>query len=400
MKLSKKTVVTSALGLGFLALLVYAFLPGPVGADLARVQRGPLTVTVNEDGRTRVKQRYVVSTPLDGNLNRIYLRPGDQVRAGVTVIATIEPTDPQLLDPRARAQAEARVQAAEVTRQQTEPLLEHARTAHQFASADYERVKTLFEQNTVSRQNLEDAEQKERLSAEDFKSAQFAVKIAHYELEMARAALLRGSTATNRSDSWDFPIRSPIDGRVFRVFQESATVVRSGAPLIELGDPSDLEIEVDVLSEDAVKIKPGARVYLDQWGGQEPLQARVRLVEPSGFTKISALGVEEQRVWVIADLAEPPEQRPALGDAFRVEARIVVWEGRDVLKLPVSALFRQGSTWAVFRVENGTARLRSVRLGPRNDLEAQVLKGLKENEEVILHPSDNVRDGVRVRPRS
>jgi len=240
----------------------------------------------------------------------------------------------------------------------------------------------------------------ERTTAEELKSAQFAVQIADYELELAKAALLRTNLESPTSaDAWHFPIFSPINGRVLRVFQESSMVVPAGAPLLELGDPGDLEVEVDVLSADAVKIRPGAKVFLEHWGGDVPLLGRVRVVEPAGFLKISALGVEEQRVNVIVDFAEPPEKRGSLGDAYRVEARIVVWEGANVLKVPSGALFREDADWAVFAVKNNKARLHRVTIGHRNDLEAKVVEGLTENAEVIVHPSDKIQDGIRVKLR-
>jgi HlyD family secretion protein len=358
-----------------------------------------LQVTVNEDGRTRIKERYVVSTPLGGRLLRVELKAGDVVEAGKTLLTAIEPTEPELLDPRTRAQAEARVKAAEAARMQAVPLLE--RRARPRVRADRPGTAgRLYEEKTLSHQDLDNAEQKERTTAADLKSAQFAVQIADYELELAKAALLRTNHGNSgASDSWHFPILSPISGRVLRVFQESSAVVPAGARLLELGDPADLEVEIDVLSADAVKVKPGAKVFLEHWGGDAPLLGRVRLVEPSGFLKISALGVEEQRVNVIVDFTDPLEKRPTLGDAFRVEGRIVVWENDDVIRLPVGALFREGDDWAVFVVAGRRAKLQRVKIGQRNDLEADVTSGLAAGARVIVHPSDRVRDAIVVKPR-
>lgn len=382
------------------AALVYAFLPRAVPVDVATVTRGPLQVTVNDDGRTRIRERYVVSAPLAGRLRRVELHAGDTVEHGKTLLATLEPTDPELLDPRARAQAEARVKAAETTRKHAEPLLERARTAGEFARTELDRAKNLFAEKTLSHQELDSAEQKERTAAEEFKAAQFSLQIADYELEQARAALLRTHPGGSASpDNWQFPIVSPIDGRVLRVFQESSGVVPAGARLLELGDPAELEVEIDVLSTDAVRIKRGTKVFLEHWGGDTPLLGRVRVVEPSGFLKISALGVEEQRVNVIVDFTDPPAKRSTLGDAFRVEARIVIWEGTDVLKLPVGALFREGDDWAVFVVERGRARLQRVRIRQRNDLEAELVEGVTAGATVIVHPSDRVLDGAAVQQR-
>jgi HlyD family secretion protein len=400
MKLTRQRMLLLGLLLALGAGLVYAFMPRPVPVDVAPVTRGALQVTVNEDGRTRIKERYIVSAPLGGRLHRVELHPGDVVEAGKTLLTAIEPTDPELLDPRARAQAEARVRATETSRQQAIPLLERARTAWEFAQTDLERAKRLYQEKTLSHQELDNAEQKERTTAEELKAAQFAVQIADYELELARAALLRAQPGGSKgSDSWQFPIVSPITGRVLRVFQESSTVVPTGARLIELGDPGVLEVEIDVLSADAVKIKPGAKVLLEHWGGDAPLPGRVRVVEPSGFLKISALGVEEQRVNVIVDFTEPFEKRAALGDAYRVEARIVIWESGEVLKVPVGALFREGDDWAVFVVAEGRAKLQPVIVGQRNDLEAEIKQNLAAGSRVIVHPSDKVQNGGSVKVR-
>lgn len=384
--------------LALAAGLIYAFVPRAIPVDVAPVTRGPLQVTVNEDGKTRIKERYVVSTPLGGRLQRIALKAGDTVTRGATSLTVIEPTDPELLDPRALAQAEARVKLADAACRQAVPLLERARTAWEFAGTELQRARALYEDKTLSHQELDQAEQKERTTAEELKAAQFALQIADYELEQARAALLhtRPSSLPPDPDSWQLPVLAPINGRVLRVFQESSTIVPAGARLMELGDPADLEVEIDVLSTDAVKIRPGNKVFLEHWGGDASLLGRVRLVEPSGFLKISALGVEEQRVNVIVDFTDPLEKRPTLGDAFRVEARIVIWENEDILKLPVGALFREGDDWAVFVVTGHRAKLQRITIGERNDLEAEVLDGLTPGDRVVVHPSDKVQNDCRV----
>lgn len=400
MKFKRQRWLQLALLSGVVGGLAYAFVPRPSPVDTAPVTRGPLAVTVHQDGRTRIKERYVVSTPLSGRLLRVTLHPGDPVEAGKTQLTALDPTDPELLDPRTQAQAEARVKAADMTRQQAVPLLEQARTTHTFARTELERARDLYRDRTVSHQELDNAEQKEFAAAAGLRAAQFAVQIADYELELARAALMRSNPREGpNGNSGHFPIVAPISGRVLRVFQESSAVVPAGARLLELGDPSDLEVEIDVLSADAVRIKPGAQVVFEHWGGDAPLHGRVRRIEPAGFLKISALGVEEQRVNVIVDFADPPEKRAALGDGYRVEARIVIWEAADVLKAPTGALFREGQDWAVFALVNGRARLQRLTLGHRNDLEAEVLRGLDENTRVIVHPSDQIQDGTRVRPR-
>jgi HlyD family secretion protein len=379
-------------------LLAWAFRPQRLTVDAAPAARGPLVVTVDEEGRTRIKERYVVSAPLGGRMLRVGLKPGDAVAAGRTVIAALEPTDPELLDPRTRAQAEARVKAAEAARERTGPLLERAVTDDAYATAELARARDLFAHNGISRQEFDLTEQRQATARAELKSAEFQARIADFELELARAALL-GGTGPAEPGPGRFELRAPITGRVLRVFQESEAVVAPGTRLVELGDPSDLEILVEVLSADAVQVKPGARVVIEHWGGEEPLAARVRVVEPAGFTKVSALGVEEQRVNVVADFAGAPDARRTVGDAFRVEARIVVWEAPDVLKVPVGALFHAGDQWAVFVVRGGRAALQAVQAGHRNDREVEILSGLAPGDTVIIHPSDKLEDGTRIRIR-
>jgi HlyD family secretion protein len=367
---------------------------------MVTVARGPLQVAIEEDGRTRIKDRYVVSTPLAGRILRIQLRPGDRVETDSTVLTTIEPTDPSLLDPRARAEAEARVRAAEATVQQAGTNLERTLAAMQFAESELARMQRLMERGAITRERLEEQELEHRTRTQEYRSARFAQEIAEYELQQAQAALLRTQPqADTAGDDWQYQIRSPITGQVLRVFQESANVVPAGEQLLELGDPTDLEVEVDVLSSQGVRISPGDKVLLEEWGGDEPLAGVVRLVEPSAFTKVSALGVEEQRVNVIIDFVGEVEERQRLGHAFRVEARIIVWEEDDVLTVPTSALFRHGADWAVFAVVAGQAQLQTIEIGRRNNLQAEVLTGLQAGDQVIVHPSDRIQDGTTVVPR-
>ena len=378
--------------------------PAPVEVDLATTTRGALLVTVDEDGKTRIRERYVVSTPLAGRLVRITLKPGDRVIAGETQLTTLEPTDPQLLDARARAQAGARVRSAEASQRQAQSNVETAVKKQALATADRERAERLFNRNGTSPQNYEHAIFEAQSAGVALRSAEIAVQIAEFELQQARAALLlardRPDSLTSSDSGARFPIASPIDGRVLRVFQESSTVVQAGERLMELGDPLDLEVAVDVLSTDAVNIRPGAEVSLEHWGGEGSLRGNVRLVEPSAFTKTSALGVEEQRVWVIINLTAPPERRSALGDGYRVEARITTWEGQDVVKIPAGALFRKDpQTWAVFVTDDQTARTRKVKRGHSNGIETEITQGLTPGDQVILHPSDKVADGVTIRAR-
>jgi HlyD family secretion protein len=381
--------------------VAWALWPRPVEVELARASVGTLTVTVDEDGVTRVKERYVVSSPLTGRLGRITLDPGDAIEAGQTLLAVIEPMDPALLDPRALALAEARVNAAQAALDQAEPNLARADAALEFAQSETGRVRESMERGGGSTaRDLDEALLQERLRTEERRAAGFARDIAQFELEQAKAALLRTQPSQTQPPDNRFEIRAPISGVVLRVLQESAMVVAPGTPLIEVGNPRDLEIVVDVLSSDGVRIRPGAPVLIEQWGGDQPLSGRVRLVEPGAFLKISALGVEEQRVNAIVDFTDSPEAREGLGDGYRIEARITVWEGESILKIPTGALFRHAASWAVFQLVDGRARVRNVEVGRRNDAEAQVLRGLTVGDAVVVYPSDRVREGVRVRPRA
>lgn len=387
-----------AIAVATVGAIVYALLPQPVAVDLQPVQRGELIVTVDEEGQTRVRERYVVSSPLAGRLLRIELDPGDEVTAGKTLLAVLEPTNPTLLDARSLAEAEARVKRAEKTLERADPDLEQAKVRYKYALSEFQRAQELREQRAITDTEYEEYELLERQRSEDLKAAQLAVQIASFELELAKAALIH-TDPDEEAESPRVEIHSPIDGTVLKVLQESSAIVSPGTELLELGAPNDLEIEVDVLSSDAVKISPGDRVILEHWGGENPLNARVKRVEPQAFTKISALGVEEQRVYVIADFTDPLELWSNLGDGYRVEARMVIWEKPDVLKVPTSALFRQGDDWAVFVDEGGVARARTVEIGRRNALESQVLSGIEENETVVMHPSDKVVDGVKIESR-
>ncbi|APZ94295.1 efflux RND transporter periplasmic adaptor subunit [Fuerstiella marisgermanici] len=384
---------------GVVAALVFAMQPKPVLVDVATIARGPLVVTISDDGRTRIRERYVVSAPLSGRLVRIGLDPGDEVVARQTHLTTIEPTDPTLLDPRAIALAQARVKAAEARVSQARPRLASALETLNLEEAEMGRLQQLAKKNAVSEQELNRQTVAFRKAQNDYSAARFEVEIAEFELAQAKAALLRTDSSDDNSEiaEWSFPITSPISGRVLRVFQESATIVKPGDRIMELGDPADLEVEVDVLSTDAVKIPPGARVMLNEWGGDKSLEARVRLVEPSAFTKVSALGIEEQRVNVIIDFVDPPETRTVLGDGFRVEADIVRWEADDVLTVPTGALFREGGQWSVFVISSDNiTELQPLELGHRNDDAAEVLNGLTEGDSVVLYPGDRVSIGTLV----
>ena len=389
----------------FLALLVVgaivvAMQPRPVPVDLAEVQRGPLVVTITDDGQTRIRDRYVVSAPLSGRLVRIEFDPGDEVIAQKTLLTSIEPTDPSLLDPRAIAEAEARVRAAEARLSLASPRLASAKVVLDQEETELGRLQQLAKRGAGVPSQLDDQRSVFRQAGHDYAAAQVELEIAGFELDVAKAALTRTGDDANDATSWSFPVKSPVSGRVLRVFQESSTVVSAGERILEVGDPADLEVVADLLSTDAVRIQAGDRVLLQQWGGKGPLPGRVRLVEPSAFTKISALGIEEQRVNVIIDFVDSPESRPPLGDGYRVEASVVEWESEDVLTVPSGALFRDEERWAVLAMENAQARLTHVELGHRNDDFAEVLGGLDSGDQVILYPGDRVADGTIIERRA
>ena len=377
------------------ALIVIGLWPKPVPVEVGTVTRGNLVVTVDEEGMTRVRNRYVVSAPVAGQLRRIEWKPGAIVEAGKTVLAVMEASGADFLDVRSQAQAEARVRAAAAAREGANAQRERARAAAKLYGEELARLKQLFAEKVLSAQEYDMAQMRAATATQDERAAEFAVQVAEFELQQAEAVLTRG-TAEASAKADPLVITSPVNGRVLKVYQESARVVTGGLPLLEIGDPTDLEVRVEVLSRDGVAVQPGARVILEQWGGSEPLTARVRLVEPSAFTKISALGVEEQRVYVIADFTDPLERRGTLGDNFRVEARIVTWEGTNVLRAPAGALFQRGTSWRAFVFEKGRAQLRDVKVGRTNGLETEILDGLRENDRVVVYPGDKVADGTRV----
>jgi HlyD family secretion protein len=372
---------------------VVAAWPNPVFVDDATVRSTPLEVTIDESGKTRVRDRYVVNAPLAGDLGRIELRAGDPVSGGAP-IAQIVPASPALLDRRARAEAGARMRAAESSLAQARAQMARAEAASTHAAQDLETTKRLSTTNAVSADEQRNAELELRLRQQEFEAARFGVQVAQSDVDLAGSALRRYGDRPSGLEP--FTIASPISGRVLRVHQQSASVVAPATLLIELGDPSSLEVVVDVLTADAVRIPPNAAVRLERWGGAAALHAHVRVVEPSAFTKISALGVDEQRTSVVIDIDDPNEAWSRLGDGYRVEAHIVVWHAEGVTTIPASATFRQGEGWAVFVDDRRRARLRIVQLGERGALDVQVLSGLSLGERVVVHPSSGVADGTRI----
>ena len=385
------------------ALVAFSMKPQPVSVDLHTVARGPLEVTLDHEGKTRVRELYTVSAPLNGRVRRIELEPGDPVRANDTVLATFEPQEPNLLDKRTRAEAEARVRAAEPAIARAEAQRQQARASLDLAEIELDRQRKLTEAGIAPQSQLDTAEADVRTKREMLAAAESAKRAAAYELETARAALVEPSESANddaTSTSRLIRLRSPVSGVVMRRLRESEAVVPQGEPLIEVANAEKLEIVADFLSTDAVQMRPGMPAIIDRWGGDEPLHGSVRRIEPSGFMKISALGVEEQRVNVIVDFDDPSGAWKALGDEYRVEVRVVIWQGDDLLLVPTSSLFRHGDGWAVFVDEAGTAHRRPVEVGHRNGVSAEILSGLQAGERIIVYPSDSVTDGVLLEERT
>lgn len=412
--MSKKQIFAIiTLAAAAIAALVWAFTPSPAIVELAAITRGSFEQTIDEDGKTRVRERYAITAPLAGRVERIALKAGDAVERD-TVVAVMYPAAPPLIDVRVGRELEERMGAAQAALAQASTAVERARAALAQNRADAERTQKLAAQGFVAPAQLERDNLKVTLSAREAEAAEFERHAAAHQLELARAALTRsrqgwhierGERGDRGGRSERFDIRAPAAGRVLRVTQESEAVVALGAPLIDIGDPSDLEIVIDVLSGDALNIAAGQRVLLERKGGADagqnaPLEGRVRRVEPSAFTKVSALGVEEQRVNVVIDLTSPREQWQKLGDAYRVDARIVVHSADNAITVPVAALFRDGKDWAVFVADRGVARKRMIETTRRGARVALVERGLAAGERVIVYPGDAVRDGRRITART
>lgn len=387
-----RRLVSAAIVLVVAALLVWAFRPAPVPAEIAMVARGPLEVTLDEEGETRVHDRFIVSAPVAGRVLRIELEPGDPVRANRTLIATFQPAAPALLDTRTRAEVTARVQAADAALERARAVSDQAAAERAMAERTLRRTRELAESGLSPAGDVELAETAARTRREAFEAAEAMIRSAEAERRAVRAQLLQAGGASGPA----IQLRAPIDGVVLRRIRESEAVVPQGEPLVEVGDVGRIEIVADYLSADAVRIRTGQRVHVERWGGGAALPGRVQRVEPSGFTKVSALGVEEQRVNVIIDLDAPLDTAAQLGDRYRVEVRVVLSSNASVLRVPVSALVRQGDRWSVFAVEGGRAVTRPIEIGERNDTFAMVRSGLVEGAAVVAFPGEKVVDGVAV----
>ena len=391
MKIRRKHIIPILIVAIVLILIVRAFMPSPALVDTATAEVGPMRVTISEEGRTRVRQRYLITAPASGRLARPDLREGDQIGKG-DELARITPSP---LGSRESAEARARIETAEALVREAEANVARARVEQEEAARGRERAEKLAASGSISRERLERAVHAATVAERSLESSLFRHRAAVSEHEVAQAALL--ALREERGDAKAIlSVVAPVDGRVLRLFEESERVVAAGTPLLEVGDPGDMEVMIDVLSTDAVRVGVGQTVWIEEWGGPDPLSGKVSRVEPAAFTRVSALGVDEQRVNVIVDLDETPAE---LGDGYRVTGRIIVWEKGDVLKVPSSALFRIGESWGVFAVEDGVAKSREISVGQRNGIEAEILEGIAAGDHVILHPNPRIADGVGVETR-
>lgn len=390
------TIITVAILI--IAALVYAFLPAPIPVEAAKASRGPLKATIEEEGKTRVKDRFVVSAPVAGYMRRIRFKVGDAVKSG-DVLAEIEPLRSSALDPRSRAQAEAAVSAAEAALDSARETLGSRSAEAEFARKEHERNKSLFIGGYISKGDFEQAETRAKQAEANRLSAEASVETARYELDKARAVLRTSAGAQVVKHGEIVRVLAPVSGQVLKVHHESAGAINPGEALIDIGDPWSLEVKVELLSTDAVKVRPRTAVSFERWGGDIPLSGKVRTVEPAGFTKISSLGVEEQRTLVIVDFDPEQKDMRRLGDGYSVEAVFTIWEGKDVLQVPAGALFRYNGEWAAFVLKNGRARLKKVAVGHSNGIATEIVSGLPEGEPVIIHPAESIKDGSRVKAR-
>lgn len=389
-----RQALLGAVILGAAALTLYSLRPRPLPVDVAQVTRGPLSVVIEETGTTRIKDRYVVYAPVTGELARVALEAGDPVRDGDALIE-IAPASSALLDSRSREAAEARASAALQALGQARAQYERALAARQLAAQQLERERALARSGSLPAETLERTEFADRMRQGELVSAEFARKLAAEELRVARAAVGHDQPSAQRH----LAVRAPASGVVLRVLQQSAGLVQAGTPLLELGDPRALEVVVDLLTTDAVHIQPGTPVAIVGWGQERALSGRVHRIEPSAFTRLSALGVEEQRVNVIVTPDETAPDWTVLGDGYRIEARLILWEASDVVQVPQGALFRRGSGWATFVIDDGAAHLVPVRIGHRGEQNVEILSGLAPGSRVAVHPGDRIQDGVSVQPR-
>jgi HlyD family secretion protein len=396
----KRILLWGLLSLILLGSLIWAFTPKPIQVDLLTLIPGEMVVTIDEEGETRVRDVFTLSAPISGKAMRIEAEVGDQVMANETLLAEIEPIDPALLDPRSEAQARANIRAAEANLILAKAAVKEARIELEFALNELKRARRLRQEAVISARELESAERTHKTRQAALETAIATRQARQAELERANAELISPTQPRHTGQECQcVPIRAPVNGRILKIEHKSEGVVNAGDPLLEIGDPRKLEIVADLLSSDAVKVEPGQQVHIENWGGEETLNGKVRRVEPFGFTKTSALGIEEQRVNVIIDFTSPQTAWSRIAHGYQVDVRIILWQGQNVLKLPLTALFRDGQAWGVFVEKNGTAKQRRVNIGRRTGFEAEIVQGVNAGERIIVHPSDKITEGVLIEAR-
>ena len=393
-----KRVVGALVLIAAIVVVIWFVWPRPILADLAAVTSGPMEVTIEDEGKTRVRNVYTVSAPLVGRVLRNPRRVGDQVAADETIVAVLQPMAPSLLDVRSREEVQAAIAAAEAAVKFAEAEVRRIDAALEYSRTELTRAQALFRTNTIAAKMLDKAKFDVETNEAALVSAKAQLDVRRHEQHNAAARLIDPNSAAQPGPNCCVQIRAPVSGRVLKINQESETIVQPGTPLIEIGDVLDLEIVADLLSTDAVQIKDGASVRIDGWGGPA-IQGRVTRVDPAGFLKVSALGIEEQRVRTVIDFVDPPRTWSRLGHDFRVIVHVRIWDAENALTLPVGALFRKGDDWAVFAVKDGRARTTLLRIGRRNNRVAEVLSGLSAGDQVVLHPSDRIKDGVAIAAR-
>ena len=399
MKFIFKVVLSSAA----ISLLIFAFLPERIKVDMVRVEKGDILITIEGEGKTQIHDIYTVSAPMDGRITRIESEPGDIVVAGQTIIANMYPANPKFLDKRTETQAKADVEGAKAALSLASARVKQAKAFLEFDISDFKRTSELFKKHSVSQASLERAQLKIKTLKAELETAESNREVMVSRLNAAQATLLQPiKDSVNHildEDNCQICIHSPVDGRVLRILHKSESIVAVGTALVEIGDPADLEVNIEMLSTNVVRIHVGDDALIKRWGGDEDIRATVRIIEPSGFTKISALGIEEQRVNVILNFTDPWEKWQSLGNAFRVEAAIIVDHADNVINIPLSALFRHNEIWSVFKVIDGVVTRQSVEVGRRNDRQAEIIHGLAVGDFVITHPGNNIEQGTAVEQR-
>lgn len=397
----RRVIVWAPIAILLLGALTWLFRSQPVAVDLSEVRQGALQVTISDEGEARVRDVFVVSAPVAGLMRRGELKAGDHVTPNQTVIARLEPSVPMFLDQRAAAEARAGADAANAATKFAQAQLHRAEAEREFAQSELQRLRALASRQSISQNDLDAAERRAKTATAAVAEGNANLRMRESEYAQARARLLNPSKTSAAAKDCDcVVVYSPVSGSVLRVLQESEAVVAAGTPILEIGDPAEMEVQVDLLSEDAVRVRAGQRVLIEGWGGPGTLTAVVRRVEPFAYTKVSALGIEEQRVNVLIDLVEPRERWRRLGHGYRVQPRIVVWETDAAIQVPQSALFRDGEQWAIFAVEKDVARLRHVTIGQRSDTHVQIVSGATPGERIVMHPNDRIEDGTRIVART